>query len=119
MDLTGLAKGGQQIQNCRIGYQKLVRLLVKLASLQTSFQTLDEAIKATNRRVNALENVVKPRLENTITYIKVVVLWLSIEWVGGRAFFSCMCVYIIYNVCAGVSELRASWMNWNAKSFSD
>lgn len=40
------------------------------SSLQTSFLTLDEAIKTTNRRVNALENVVKPRLENTITYIK-------------------------------------------------
>ena len=32
--------------------------------------TLDEAIKTTNRRVNALENVVKTRLENTINYIK-------------------------------------------------
>ena len=47
-----------------------VELLVELASLQTSFLTLDEAIKTTNRRVNALENVVKPKLENTISYIK-------------------------------------------------
>ncbi len=46
-------------------------LLVELASLQTAFLTLDEAIKTTNRRVNALEHVVKPRLENTIAYIKV------------------------------------------------
>jgi hypothetical protein len=38
---------------------------------QTAFLTLDEAIKTTNRRVNALEHVVKPRLENTIAYIKV------------------------------------------------
>lgn len=69
-DLTGLARGGQQVQACRAAYIKSIELLVELATLQTSFLTLDEAIKTTNRRVNALENVVKPRLENTITYIK-------------------------------------------------
>ncbi|CAN6467318.1 unnamed protein product [Victoria cruziana] len=69
-DLTGLARGGQQIQLCRAAYVKAIEVLVELASLQTSFLTLDEAIKTTNRRVNALENVVKPRLENTISYIK-------------------------------------------------
>lgn len=69
-DLTGLARGGQQVQQCRTAYIKAIEVLVELASLQTSFLTLDEAIKTTNRRVNALENVVKPRLENTISYIK-------------------------------------------------
>ncbi|XP_039011871.1 V-type proton ATPase subunit D-like [Hibiscus syriacus] len=69
-DLTGLARGGQQVQQCRVAYVKAIEVLVELASLQTSFLTLDEAIKTTNRRVNALENVVKPRLENTISYIK-------------------------------------------------
>lgn len=69
-DLTGLARGGQQIQACRAAHIKAIEVLVELASLQTSFLTLDEAIKTTNRRVNALESVVKPRLENTITYIK-------------------------------------------------
>lgn len=69
-DLTGLARGGQQVQQCRVAYIKAIEVLVELASLQTSFLTLDEAIKTTNRRVNALENVVKPRLENTINYIK-------------------------------------------------
>lgn len=48
-----------------------MELLVELASLQTAFLTLDEAIKTTNRRVNALDSVVKPMLENTIAYIKV------------------------------------------------
>lgn len=69
-DLTGLARGGQQVQLCRAAYVKAIEVLVELASLQTSFLTLDEAIKTTNRRVNALENVVKPRIENTIIYIK-------------------------------------------------
>ena len=45
-------------------------MLVELASLQTAFVTLDAAIKTTNRRVNALDNVVRPRLEATIAYIK-------------------------------------------------
>ncbi|CAI9089099.1 OLC1v1023605C1 [Oldenlandia corymbosa var. corymbosa] len=69
-DLTGLGRGGQQVQACRNAYVKAIEVLVELASLQTSFLTLDEAIKTTNRRVNALENVVKPRIENTISYIK-------------------------------------------------
>jgi V-type H+-transporting ATPase subunit D len=69
-DLTGLARGGQQVQLCRSAFAKAVEVLVELASLQTSFLTLDEAIKTTNRRVNALENVVKPRLENTVSYIR-------------------------------------------------
>ncbi|BAF15962.1 V-type proton ATPase subunit D [Oryza sativa Japonica Group] len=68
--LTGLARGGQQVAACRAAHVKAIEVLVELASLQTSFLTLDEAIKTTNRRVNALENVVKPRLENTISYIK-------------------------------------------------
>ncbi|CAG9462031.1 unnamed protein product [Pedinophyceae sp. YPF-701] len=70
MSMTGLGKGGQQVQKCRVAFMETVKLLVELASLQTSFLTLDEAIKTTNRRVNALENVVKPKLTNTIAYIK-------------------------------------------------
>lgn len=67
--LAGLSKGGQQIQDSREAFAHTLDLLVQLASLQTSFIILDEAIRLTNRRVNALENVVKPKLENTIAYI--------------------------------------------------
>lgn len=71
MELTGLGKGGAQVQECRKSFLASLELLIQLASLQTSFLTLDAAIKTTNRRVNALENVVIPKLENTVTYIKV------------------------------------------------
>lgn len=73
--VAGLGKGGQQIQSCRKAYISAIQLLVQLANLQTAFITLDTALKVTNRRVNALENVVKPKIENTISYIKVCVAW--------------------------------------------
>ncbi|KAL3899585.1 MAG: hypothetical protein SGPRY_012618, partial [Prymnesium sp.] len=69
-DHTGLSKGGQQISKARTTFAKTVDVLVQLATLQTSFTVLDEAIKVTSRRVNALDTVVIPRISNTVEYIK-------------------------------------------------
>lgn len=52
--MTGLGKGGQQVQRCRETYTRAVETLVELASLQTAFVILDEVIKVVNRRVNAM-----------------------------------------------------------------
>ncbi|KAH9396748.1 V-type proton ATPase subunit D [Tyrophagus putrescentiae] len=68
-ELTGLSRAGKQYAKIKKNYQRAIKLLVDLASLQTSFITLDEVIKVTNCRVNALEHVVIPRIENTIAYI--------------------------------------------------
>ena len=68
--MLGLTGGGQAIQKCKDRFSKFLRTLVDIASLQTQFITLDEVIKVTNRRVNALEFVVLPRILFTISYIE-------------------------------------------------
>ncbi|KAJ2180002.1 H(+)-transporting V1 sector ATPase subunit D [Coemansia sp. RSA 551] len=50
-ELTGLGRGGQQIQKARSVYITAVKTLL------------------TNRRVNAIEYVIIPRIENTVSYI--------------------------------------------------
>lgn len=64
-----LSAGGHVILAARDKYQEALAELVKLASLQTAFFTLDAEIKMTNRRVNALNNVVLPKLDRSINYI--------------------------------------------------
>ena len=48
----------------------MLKELVRLGGLQNSFTALDEAIRVTNRRVNALDCVVLPKMKNTVSYIK-------------------------------------------------
>merc|ERR1711879_1141213 len=65
----GIARGGEQIEKCRKAFEHALSLLVKIGGLQTSFKSLEEAIKVTNRRVNALDCVVIPKMTNTVAYI--------------------------------------------------
>merc|ERR1719379_1584142 len=69
MHTVGIEQGGAVVRKTQETTRKTLEILVKLASLQTSFVTLDEEIKMTGRRVNALEYVIIPRIDDTIAYI--------------------------------------------------
>jgi V-type H+-transporting ATPase subunit D len=68
-DPIGLAQGGRKVGVCKSKFLEYTERLIKLASLQTSFVAMDEALKITNRRVNALENVTIPNIRETIAFI--------------------------------------------------
>jgi len=65
----GIAQGGAVVQKAKEEHLATLEIIIKLASLQTSFVTLDEEIKMTGRRVNALEYVIIPKIEATVRYI--------------------------------------------------
>ncbi|KAK1444759.1 V-type ATP synthase subunit D [Babesia gibsoni] len=66
----GLASGGNVIHSVKTTHIELLEKLAELASLQVSFMMLAQEIKMTNRRVNALDNLVIPNLDNSMEYIK-------------------------------------------------
>lgn len=70
LESLGIGQGGQVIGTCREQHKLALRLFIQMGSLQTSFKTLDEEIKMTSRRVNALEYVVIPRLTDIMSWVK-------------------------------------------------
>lgn len=67
--VIGITGGGQAIMKAQEKFKKYLDLLVSIASLQAQFVTVERELKLTNRRVNALEFVVIPKLETTLKWI--------------------------------------------------
>lgn len=104
-DLLGIAKGGAALNQTRTAFSKALETLVLLASLQSAFVILDEVITLTNRRVNAIQHVVMPRLENTIDYIKSELDELEREEFF-RYIFSPLCWSFVTAVISHVRSLK-------------
>ena len=66
----GITGGGQTLNIAKKNFYEFLKKIVEIATLQTSYLAIDECLKITNRRVNALEYIVIPKITYTINYIK-------------------------------------------------
>lgn len=65
----GMIQTSPEIDNALKKYQEILPLMVKMAQLDKTIVLLTEEIEKTRRRVNALEYVMIPNLEDTIKFI--------------------------------------------------
>ncbi len=65
-----LFKGGSILMNAKDQFDKLLSLLVEISSLQNSYDVMKEMLDFTSRRANALEFMLIPKLENTLSFIR-------------------------------------------------
>ena len=68
--ILGITGGGQTLNIAKKNFYEFLKKIVEIATLQTSYLAIDESLKITNRRVNALEYIVIPKITYTINYIK-------------------------------------------------
>jgi V-type H+-transporting ATPase subunit D len=60
----------QRINDCFNQNSIPLSIFIIIINFKTSYQTLEEKIKITNRRVNALEYVVIPKIVRILVYIE-------------------------------------------------
>jgi len=65
----GLNESSSTLDNAYINFLKVKDLCATLAELENSVYRLAIAIKKTQKRANALKNIIIPKLEETIKYI--------------------------------------------------
>ncbi len=66
----GLIDTSPQLDNATAKFENALAVVVQLAEVEKTIRLLAEEIESTKRRVNALENIVLPRLKGTVKYIE-------------------------------------------------
>lgn len=64
-----LSSGGAKLAECKLAFDGLLALLVEISSIKNSYFALKHTLDYTNRRVNALEHMLIPKLEETLKFI--------------------------------------------------
>ncbi|MDA1196350.1 MAG: V-type ATP synthase subunit D [Nanoarchaeota archaeon] len=60
-----------ELDSARTNFKESLAIIIKLAGAEATVRKLAAEIKKTKRKVNALERILIPRINNDITYIKV------------------------------------------------
>ncbi|MBR1740188.1 MAG: V-type ATP synthase subunit D [Ruminococcus sp.] len=65
----GFARTNSQLDRTYLAFEKVKRTTVTLAEVENSIYRLSVAIKKTQRRANALQNIIIPKYRQTVSFI--------------------------------------------------